>query len=63
MAKMISLYSLSSHEEIGRRARMVFEQGGRPSGRDLDHWLQAEADYLEALRAGIFSASDVELQN
>lgn len=50
MAKMIPLYSLSSQEEIGRRARLLFEVGGSPAGRDLDHWLQAEADYLEVLR-------------
>lgn len=55
MAKMIPLYSLSTHAEIEQRARILFERGGRPPGRDLDHWLQAEADCLEMLlgsRAG-----------
>lgn len=51
MARMIPLYSASSLAEIERRARELFEQKGCPVGRDLDHWLQAEADYCEALRA------------
>lgn len=50
MARMISLHSASSQAEIERRARELFERGGRPIGRDLDHWLPAEADYLEVLR-------------
>jgi Protein of unknown function (DUF2934) len=50
MARMIPLYSVSSQAEIERRARELFELRGRPAGCDLDHWLQAEADYLEVLR-------------
>ena len=50
MARMIPLHSASSQAEIERRARELFERGGRPIGRDLDHWLLAEADYLEVLR-------------
>lgn len=50
MARMISLHSASSQAEIERRARELFERGGRPIGRDLDRWLPAEADYLEVLR-------------
>ena len=49
MARMIPLHSASSQAEIERRARELFERGGRPIGRDLDHWLLAEADYLEVL--------------
>ncbi len=50
MARMIPLYSVSSQAEIERRARELFEQVGRPSGRDLDIWLRAEADYLRVSR-------------
>ncbi len=50
MARMIPLYSASSQAEIERRARELFELGNGIAGRDLDHWLQAEADYLAVLR-------------
>ena len=53
MARMIPLYSVSSQAEIRCRAEEVFEAAGRPGERDLDHWLQAEADYREFLRLGL----------
>jgi hypothetical protein len=31
-------------EEIRTRARELWEQNGRPDGRDLEFWLQAEAE-------------------
>jgi hypothetical protein len=31
-------------EEIRTRAREVWEQNGRPDGRDLEFWLQAETE-------------------
>ncbi len=30
--------------EIAKRAYRIWEGEGRPSGRDLDHWLRAEAE-------------------
>ena len=30
-------------EEIASRAYLLWEQQGCPAGRDLDHWLQVEA--------------------
>lgn len=30
-------------EEIARQAYYLWEDDGRPVGRDLDHWLRAEA--------------------
>ncbi len=36
--------------EIQRRAYEIWEREGRPSGRDFDHWLAAEAE-LAAERA------------
>jgi hypothetical protein len=50
MAKMIPVHSLSSHAEIERRARVVFELEGQPCGRELDHWLRAEAEFLETFQ-------------
>ena len=32
-----------SHDEIARRAYAIFEQQGRPEGREMEHWLEAEA--------------------
>ena len=34
-------------QEIGVRAREIWEQNGRPSGRDLEFWLQAESEISE----------------
>jgi hypothetical protein len=33
-----------SKDEIRTRARELWEQNGRPSGRDLEFWLQAEGE-------------------
>ncbi|MBR1120865.1 DUF2934 domain-containing protein [Bradyrhizobium lablabi] len=33
-----------AHEAIQRRARELWEQAGRPTGRDLEFWLQAERE-------------------
>ena len=34
--------------ETGTRARELWEQNGRPSGRDVEFWLQAESEVNEA---------------
>lgn len=31
-----------SHEQISERARSLWEERGRPEGRDLEHWFEAE---------------------
>jgi len=31
-------------QEISTRAREIWEQSGRPAGRDLEFWLQAESE-------------------
>jgi hypothetical protein len=33
-----------THEDIAKRAREIWEKEGRPEGRDMEHWLQAETD-------------------
>ena len=30
--------------EIAKRAYSIWEAEGRPDGRDIDHWLRAEAE-------------------
>jgi hypothetical protein len=37
-------------EETRTRARQLWEQNGRPSDRDLEFWLQAEAEISERKR-------------
>jgi hypothetical protein len=37
-----------TENRIRRRARALWEESGRPSGRDLDFWLQAEREFQEA---------------
>lgn len=39
-----------THEEIARCAYYIWESEGRPEGRDVEHWLQAELQ-LQADRA------------
>jgi len=36
----------SLKEKVARRAYELFERGGRASGDDLQHWLQAESELL-----------------
>ena len=51
MARMIPLYSLSSHTEIERLASVFFEEEGRCSGHELDHWLRAEAQFAQTINS------------
>lgn len=38
---------MEREEEIGLIAYQIWEKEGRPHGRDLEHWLKAEAIWLE----------------
>jgi hypothetical protein len=42
------LAARGTKEEIRARARELWEQHGRPAGRDLDFWLQAEREPRES---------------
>jgi hypothetical protein len=44
--------TLDRQVEIAKRAYSIWEVEGRPSGRDLDHWLRAQAE-VERERAEI----------
>ena len=36
--------------EVAHRARQLWEVSGRPAGRDLEYWLQAEVELLSSRR-------------
>lgn len=38
-----ALESAPTRDQIAARARRIWEQEGKPEGRDVAHWLQAEA--------------------
>jgi hypothetical protein len=38
----------AQEERIRRRAREIWEENGRPAGRDDEFWLQAERESREA---------------
>jgi hypothetical protein len=44
--------STPTHEQIAARAYEIFVERGRPQGRDLDHWLEAEAQLRAAANIG-----------
>jgi hypothetical protein len=37
-----------NQDKIRARAREIWEENGRPTGRDLEFWLQAEREFREA---------------
>ncbi len=45
------------HGEIAKRAYSIWEIEGRPSGKDLDHWLRAEAEVQAEVTRPIPAAS------
>lgn len=53
MAKQITdPRTTPTHEQIAARAYQIFVERGQPQGRDLDHWLEAEAQLRAAGQAG-----------
>jgi len=37
-----------SHEEVAKRAYLIYRKQGCPDGRDVEHWLAAEAQMMAA---------------
>ena len=35
---------MTTNPDIAKRAYELWEQSGRPAGKDLEHWLKAEAE-------------------
>ena len=62
MAKMLPLHSTASRAEIERRAKKIFHAKGRLAGRDLDHWLKAEAEFMRGLAVSNGHAEPPPLQ-
>jgi HSP20 family protein len=46
------------YETIARRGFQIFEGGGGLFGRDLDHWLNAEAELLHPVHVHIAESGD-----
>jgi hypothetical protein len=43
-----SILAKPTKNRIRRRAREIWEENGRPSGRDEEFWFQAEREFREA---------------
>jgi HSP20 family protein len=61
--KVVEPQSLSErasqmYEAIARRAFELFESEGAPQGRDLEHWLKAEAEFLHAVPVSVTETED-----
>lgn len=51
-----------THDDIGLCAQCIWEEEGRPQGRDLEHWLLAEA-WLRQSSQGDADAGDPPRRN
>jgi hypothetical protein len=51
MAKNIKAYQQPTHEEIAACALRIYEMEGRPEGKSIEHWLQAEAQLVAERKA------------
>ena len=47
---------------IRKRAYEIWEDEGRPQGRDRIHWLRAEAEFRESLGAGRPASTPTQLK-
>ncbi len=47
-----------AHEDIAARARAIWENAGRPEGRDTEYWLQAERELRESARVRAAAATE-----
>ena len=51
MSKTAKSYQMPTHDEIAQCARRIYEMEGRPEGRAMQHWLQAEAQLIAERKA------------
>jgi hypothetical protein len=51
MSKSAKNYKEPSQEEIAACAHQIYETEGRPQGRAMQHWLQAEAQLVAERKA------------
>ena len=51
MSKTAKSYHPPTHDEIAVCARRIYEIEGRPEGKAMEHWLQAEAQLIAERKA------------
>jgi hypothetical protein len=51
MSKTAKSYHPPTHDEITVCARRIYEIEGRPEGKAMEHWLQAEAQLIAERKA------------
>jgi len=51
MSKSLNSCQPPTHEEIAACARQIYEADGRPEGKALEHWLQAETQLIAERKA------------
>jgi Protein of unknown function (DUF2934) len=51
MSKTAKSYHAPTHDEIAVCARRIYEIEGRPEGKAMEHWLQAEAQLTAERKA------------
>lgn len=56
MAKTSKAPQKPTHDEIAACARHIYEAEGRPEGKAMQHWLQAEAQLIAERKAPAASA-------
>jgi Protein of unknown function (DUF2934) len=59
MSKNAKSYHPPTHDEIAACARRIYDIEGRPEGKAMEHWLQAEAQLVaeRKAQAGMLPAS------
>lgn len=45
----------SKHQAIAQKAYALWEQEGRPNGRDIEHWRKAEEELADVDRKGPYA--------
>jgi len=51
MSKSAKTYQEPTHDEIAACAHRIYESEGRPQGKQMQHWLQAEAQLIAERKA------------
>ena len=57
MAKTTKTPQAPTHDEIAAAARRIYEMEGRPEGKAMQHWLQAEAQLIAERKPAAKAAS------
>jgi len=57
MSKHLKHYQPPTHEEISACALRIYEMEGRPEGKAMEHWLQAEAQLTSERKAQVTEAT------